>query len=84
MKTNSFLAIHKIPRIFWSQTVNFSTHMISPIVHILSQLNPVYVLPLHLFKIRCHIILPSTLGFTSCLFPSCFSSKTPYKLIYDP
>jgi hypothetical protein len=56
--------------------------MISPIVPILSQLNPVYVLPLHLFKIRCHVILPSKLGFTDCPFPSCFSCKTPYKRIY--
>jgi len=82
MKTNRSLAIHTIPHIFLNKMVNFSTRMSSLIISILSHMNPIYVLPLHLFKIRCHVIIPSTLGFTSCLFPSCFSGKTPYKLIF--
>jgi len=46
--------------------------------HILSQINPVHVLPTGFFKIHCNIIFHLCLGLPRGLFPSSFPTKTLY------
>jgi hypothetical protein len=56
--------------------------MIPPIVPIRSRMNEGYTLPSYLFNTHVNIILPSTL--TSGMFPSGFTTKGLYTLLFFP
>ena len=67
----------QIPRILWNPKVPYRIHTSSPPVPILSHLDPVHAPTSHCLRIHLNIILPSTPGSSSVLFPSGFPTKNP-------
>jgi hypothetical protein len=59
-EANSHLPSQKIPHLLWNPKVHYCVQNSPPLVHILSQINPVHILTTYFFKIRSNIILPST------------------------
>jgi hypothetical protein len=69
-QANSFIASPEIPSILWNPKVHYRFHNSQSLVPVLSQMNPVHVFSLHLFKMHSPITLLSTLRF--CKLPICF------------
>jgi len=76
-EANRFAASQEIPHILWNPKVHYLHHKCPPTVPILSQLDPVHTPASHFLKIPLNIILPSTNGFPSGLFPLKFPHQNP-------
>ena len=74
-EANSFSAIQEIPRIFLKLT-HHRLHKSPLLLPIVSQINPVHVLPSHILKIHSNIFLRLRLGLPSCLsqFPQLYTT----------
>jgi hypothetical protein len=72
----SHVAIQELSYILRNTKIHFRAHKSSPLVAVLSQINPVHTTSSYLSKI--HLILSSQLllGLLSGLFPFCFPTKT--------
>jgi hypothetical protein len=67
-------------RLLW----NLKAHKNPPLVPILSQINPVHILPPYLPKIHSNIILPSMPRSYECSFPSGNPTKILYAFLIPP
>ena len=74
-EANWFSACQEIPRILWNPKVHYHIYKCPPPVPILSTLNPVHV---HHPTAWRSILILSSLGLPSALFPSGFPTKTLY------
>jgi hypothetical protein len=76
-EANRSSSSQKILRILWNPKVHYRIHNSS--LPALSWARSIQSVPLsHLCKIRFNIILPFTLGYSSCVFPSDFPTKILY------
>jgi hypothetical protein len=69
-KADSSLASHETPQILCNTNVCCCVDNSSPHVRVLNQINSVYLLPSHFFKIDFNITIPSTLMSSKWFFSS--------------
>ena len=74
------------PRMWWNPNVHYYAYKVQTFLLILSQTNPVHVLPVCFFKIEFRIILPRNvcLSLPSHFFTSWFPAKILYVFIVSP
>jgi len=75
-EANIHSASQEIPRLLRNPNVNYRLHNSPPLVHILSQMNPVHIFPPYFPKIQSNIIFPPTLRSSSWSHPFRFSDQS--------
>jgi hypothetical protein len=68
--------------IFWNPMVHYLVHKRSPLVPILSHINPVNTTPSYFYKINFNIILPPTCRSSSSLLTSWFPVRTLFAFVF--
>jgi hypothetical protein len=77
-------ATEELPSNLWNPTVHLLVHKSSPLVPILSQIDPVHITPPYFSKIHFNIIHHLRFGLPSDLFPYGFPTNTPYAILIAP
>jgi hypothetical protein len=85
-EATSCAANQAIPSILWNPKVHNCSHKCSPLVAILSQINPVFPPPPHSITSRSILIVSTHLhlGLPSGLFPSGFPTNNLYTFLFSP
>ena len=83
-EANRFSASQQIPRLVWNPKVHYRIHKFRPPVPIPNHIDPVHTPTSYILTIHFNIILPSTPGSPSVLFPSVFPTKALYTSFLSP
>jgi hypothetical protein len=78
-ETANCAATQELPSILWNPKVHYRVHKSTPLVPILSQINPVHTTPFYLSMIYFNIV---NLGLPSGLFPSGFPINILYAFLH--
>jgi len=68
-ESNSSSASWKIPSLLWNTKLHDHVHRSSPLVPVMSHMNPAHTISSCFFKIQPNVILPFTPGFSKWLLP---------------
>jgi hypothetical protein len=69
LNSNHSTTRQEIPCILWRPKIQNLLHKVPLLVPVLSDISPVHAIPTDLVKIQLCIIIPSTSGLQSALFP---------------
>jgi hypothetical protein len=64
------------PRLLWNRTIHARVHKSPPLISVLSQINPVHDLTLHLFQVQFEYAYCLRLGLPSRLFPYFLAARS--------
>jgi hypothetical protein len=77
-------ATQELPNILWKPWVHYRVHRSFRMVPILSQIDPVHIIPFYLSKIHFNIFTHLRLGLPSGLFFSGFPINILYVFLFSP
>jgi hypothetical protein len=84
-----FLRSHQVcshsrtSRVLWNPKVHYRVHKSSPLVPILSQIDPIHTIPSYLSKNHFNMVTHLRLGLPSGLFPSVFPTNILYVFLFS-
>jgi hypothetical protein len=83
LRTCQLCSTQELPSILWNPKIHYRVHRSPPLVPILSQIDPVHVIPSYLSEIYFNIVHRPTSWSSSGLFPSGFPTNILYSFRFS-
>jgi hypothetical protein len=82
-QANSHLATEEFFKILWNPKVHYCVHKGTPLVPVMSQINPIHITRSYISKTILNITFHLNLGLPSGLFPYGFPTKILYAFLFS-